>query len=115
MVSLHCAATVLVRHPVDALDEIGLLAQRRIAGIFATEPEADHVRDVARDLGLAVSRIAVTSGEGWGFAHLNEDVLQEISDVHRGESVLVLVSGEHPVEAMEIEIGDDGMRVLKRD
>lgn len=108
---MHCAATLVVRRPEAALDEIEALRGRRIAGLYAVRPGSDEVTRISAILDLTAGELDLEPGEGWGFAHLNEAVLQGISDTHRGETVLILVGEEHPVEPIEIEIGDNGVSV----
>lgn len=108
-VSLHCAATLVVRHPADALDEIEVLRTRRLAGLYAVDPDSDDVRQLSASLGLPATEVELAPGTRWGFAHLNKVVLQGISDLHRGESVLVLMGERHLAESIDIEIGDDGL------
>lgn len=107
--SLHCAATLVVRRPEVALDEIEALRTRRIAALYAVRPESVEVQEISASLDLTVGALELAPGEGWDFAHLNEAVLQGISDTHRGETVLVLVRDGHPAAPIDIEIGDDGM------
>lgn len=109
--ALHCAATVIVRRPAAALSQVEVLRDRRLAALYAVRPAAADVQEISARLDLAVGDIELEPGEGWGFAHLNEAVLQGISDTHRGETVLVLVSDSHPAQPIEIEIGDDGIAI----
>lgn len=115
--SLHCAATILVRHPTRLAGELDLLRDRRIAALYAARTTAAEVASAARELGVAAFPLALplgTVGDSGGadFAHTNAGVLQGIADLHRGETVVVVVDPTHDLHALEIEIGDDGMRLL---
>lgn len=113
--SLHCAATLLVRHPSRLAAELPLLTDRRIAALYAVRPTAPEVTEAARDLGVSVFPLSLSDstgdGQGEEFVHTNAVVLQGVADLHRGETVVVVVDPEHRAEALEIEIGDDGVRV----
>ena len=108
---LHCAATLVVRHPAAAADQLDLLRERRIAAVFATGPRDELVLRIAGELGVQVSPLDAEDAQGSAFAHLNEAELQGIADLYRGETVLVLVDQQFAAPPLEIEFGDDGIQV----
>lgn len=110
--SLHCAATLIVRRPARALAQIDALRDRRVAALYAEQRDDEQVQAVARHLGLDVLPLSVAGDSGWAFVHANESVLEGVSDLHRGETVLLLVASGDIDTGLDIEFGDDGVRIL---
>lgn len=121
--SLHCPATLIV---VRAVDDPRVLAatleHRRVAVVYsASGPEAERMgRDLAAMVGAAATTLPGLELAGGGpgtateaFAGL-EDELGALADLHRGETVVVLTPapGDADWSAFEVEIGDDGVRVV---
>lgn len=106
--SLHCEATLLVMGDSDAVAHRDVLRARRVAAVYATSPRAPAAAGLGAELEVQVSGVELHPGEGWDFIHANETLLQGISDLFRGETVLVLVSEPAAFKPCQVEVGDDG-------
>lgn len=106
--SLHCEATLLVMGDFDALAHRDALRARRVAAVYATSPGSPAAVRLGAELGVPVAGVELQSGQGWAFVHANEAVLQGVSDLFRGETVLVLVSEPDAPEPCKVAAGDDG-------
>jgi len=123
--SLHCPATLIVAgHREEHLRVLmGSLRDRRVAAVY-TSPAPEAVatgQAVAAELD-AVARVASwlhrpdegddEDEEEGPPADRFEDGLRAVADLHRGETVLVLVPSSAAADwsVVELEIGDDGVR-----
>ena len=106
--SLHCEATLLVMSDRDALTHQDDLRARRVAAVYAASPDASAVAALGAELGVEVAGVQLEPAVGWEFIYTNETVLQEISDLFRGETVVVLVEEPPGFEACQVDVGDDG-------
>ncbi|WP_227486659.1 hypothetical protein [Nocardioides malaquae] len=118
MSSLQCPATLLVA-ACGAVAEASAaevvrdwyaqLAHRRVASVWSA-PSAG-ARAVARDLSVRLGcpvqlRPDLDDGvPGQGAASTLREVLQEAADLHRGETVLVLLGAATPGDALERIVG----------
>ena len=109
--SLHCAATLVVRTADTALAEIAALRERRVTALYAEDDGHELVAQIAGLLDLDILPVRVAPGTGRAFVHANQTALQGISDLHRGETVVVVVDPAYRVDHLEVEIGDDGMHL----
>lgn len=123
--SLHCPATLIVARADGAgrplLDRV---RDRNIAGVFTSaHPEVVLAgRSLAAELGTAVTTLPELDPQEsepsatvrQALAHL-EKALHSLADLHRGESVVVLTRARAAADwaAFEVEIGDDGVRVVE--
>lgn len=110
--SLQCEATLLVMSHSDALAHQDDLRDGRVAAVYAATPDAPAVVEVGAALGVEVSGLQLHPAEGWDFIHTNETVLQGVSDLFRGETVVVLVSEPPGFEPCQVDVGDDGWSLL---
>ena len=79
------------------------LSDRRIAAVYAGPPEAAAAQGPATRLGLSVTVVpALADGL--------EAAVQEIGDLHPGETVLVVTGADGP---MEIEYDGDTWAVVR--
>ena len=122
--SLHCPATIVV---VSGADDVSMLAdrlrERRVAAVYTGERSeaAATGRRLAAELGVAASTTTGLDDVAARPARLDESLpelerLRPLADLHRGETVVVLLSGrpDEGPSSVELEIGDEGVRVLGR-
>ena len=122
--SLHCPATLVVArtegHPSALVERV---RHRNVAGVFTgTEPEvalAGHslgallATPVATLPGLDPGASEAPATVGEALVQL-DDVLHSLADLHRGETVVVLTKTRSSADwvVFEVEIGDDGVRLV---
>jgi hypothetical protein len=127
-VALHCPARLIVAYHEAGLDAwVQTLYVRRVAAVY-TSPVPDEVargEAVAGSLGAA-ARVAAWLERLDGLAaeahtgsvpqgvRCDDEELRSLADLHRGETVLLLVpaTAAGDTSVFELEIGDDGARLL---
>lgn len=119
---LHCPATIVLAGPEDEAARAALTAElrdRRIAMVYSgtAEPARTVAAALAADLDAGAAESAELTGldpEACGRAELAHR-LQSVADLHRGETVLVIADrSEASAAPIEVEIGDDGVRIVHR-
>lgn len=122
--SLHCPATLVVaRAEGDSPALAERVRHRNVAGVFTgTEPElALAGRTVGAVLATPVATMPeLDPGASGPPATVKEalvqldDVLHSLADLHRGETVVVLTKTRSSADwvVFEVEIGDDGVRLV---
>lgn len=115
MSDLQCAARFLVLPAVDdaAVDR---LRDERVALVYDADPgAADELRTAAELLGVVVApaggRVSLVDVRDRAPAAL--DVLRDLADLHRGETVVVRVRGEGRT-GLEVLVDNDGITVTNR-
>jgi len=146
-VSLHCAATFLIAHDDEQHGRLQSMAQglrrERVAAVAvgSTGHLSESAARCAEVLDVPLRRLGGLTGggpsDGAGGDLVAEfrEALQELADLHRGETVLVLTEGrvisaavpslagnlstsyarERPLPAatpVRLEVGDDGWRCV---
>jgi hypothetical protein len=130
-VTLHCPARLIVAYHEGGLDAwVQTLRDRRVAAVY-TSPVPDEVargEAVAGSLGAA-ARVAAwlerlerldglaaeaRTGSVPQGVRCDDEELRSLADLHRGETVLLLVpaTAAGDTSVFELEIGDDGARLL---
>jgi hypothetical protein len=96
-VNLHCPARILVVRP-DGVPDVSGLADRRIAAVYASShaPAQAVAGRLAELLGVRSSVVMTLDDPAAGF----DLAVQEIGDLHPGETVLAVTPS---IEPMEIE------------
>jgi hypothetical protein len=122
---LQCAATVLVLHADD--EARSWLAGERVALVYdgaAGDPRRDaaggdqgdggSVQALARGLGVGARTldVAVTRAQVQRREPVAVRALQELADVHRGETVVLAVAEPGPL--VEVRIDGDGLVMQTR-
>lgn len=122
--SLHCPATlIVVSGPNDVAALADRVRERRVAAVYTGERRdaASAGRRLATELGVVASTMTgLDEASGGPEAMVDtgrprlEDILRPVADLHRGETVLVLLASgpDAGPSTVEVEIGDDGVRVL---
>lgn len=115
MSDLQCAARFLVLPGVDdaAVDR---LRDERVALVYDADPGgADELRMVAERLGVVVApaggRVSVVDVRDRTPSAI--DVLRDLADLHRGETVVVRAQGEGETW-LEVLVDNDGVTVTRR-
>lgn len=96
MSDLQCAATLLVvgggsdADPAPLAEELKLA---RVASLYAADGQEQPAETLAGGLGLTVRRLADLETDARG-------ALGEVVDLHRGETVLVVVADDWLVESL---------------
>jgi hypothetical protein len=109
---LQCPARFLVLADPDGA-AAGSLRHERVAAVYGAPPHADGLTALAGALGVplrAVERrltVAEVVAESAGAL----DVLRDLADLHRGETVVV--AGEGPAgQRVEVSVDGDGVTVV---
>lgn len=104
MSDLQCAATLLLVPYGEVPTHAQALSSARVARVWAaaTDPARRAADVLAADLGVGVT----TSGDLAG-AEPSAEVMGEIADQHRGETVVVVVDRGDAV--LEVVIDGDGL------
>ena len=112
MSDLQCPARFILLTSLDA-SSAEELRHERVAGVYDAPPGA-AATELAAALGVPATAMArpatleaVLAREGSAV-----DVLRELADVHRGETVVVLVEGR-PGRRAEVAIDGDGVAVAE--
>ena len=98
--SLHCPARLVVVPPGGTID----LSGRPFAAVYTGPGDRTAADAFGTTLGL---RVTVVPALADGF----DAAVQEIGDLHSGETVLVVADGEDP---MEVEYDGDTWMVVRK-
>jgi len=113
---LHCPATLLVIRAADPHVLAGALLPRTVARVYCSPGSHGPATALAGELGVDVvldeglgrpeeGRLADAVGAG-------REALQGIADLHRGETVVVLLGRSTAVaEVLEVSVDGDGFAV----
>ena len=85
MSDLQCPATFLVLGTGGAARPAPELRQARLAAVYAVTPDADVAAWIAREAGLPVRPLEESAGTTY------PDGLADLADLHRGETVVVVL------------------------
>lgn len=113
MSDLQCPATFLVAGPA-ARPDAGVLVEAGIAALFAEPERLAEAERIAAPISAGVAPIAIADERDpppWGGALLAK--LDELSDLHRGQTCLVLLGRVRPPlggpgDVVRVRIDADG-------
>lgn len=115
MSDLQCPARFLVvAGPPDARSAADGLRHERVAAVYDAPPRADAAVALAGALGLPLQELArrLTVAEVAAESPEALDVLRDLADLHRGETVVVV--GEGPAgRRVDVSVDGDGVTVLE--
>jgi len=108
---LQCPARFLVLGGAATADE-ERLRHERVAAVYAgTRDDAGPATRLGEGLGVPVHPVVELTVEGvLDQAPETMEVLAELADLHRGETVVVLATGDRP-RRVEVTVDGDGTRV----